>query len=357
MKSDGVDALWAPLVDHGSSWCAPNIHADASWLDVDGEHWRVSFTQPARRNSYVVSATGQYLDYAKEELHRLPAPFVRNASRILLSLTSPMLRALDPVLILDALPLSTVLHPARSESQWAHALRATREAHPGYPIVVRSLDHVTGDRTLTQLRSLGLSLMPSRLVFHQDPRNDEFWTTRNLLNDIALIRRVPLACRALAPEDAEQIAALYWMLYGQKHSRLNPQLSPAWMAHGMASHALRGEGIEDDGRLVAVYLSYCVEGVMTNPVFGYDISLPQSLGLYRRLSVMALQAARRHGVLLHASSGAPSFKATRGGIPAIEYLAVDLSGARGLQRLAWQGALRVAQSIGPHMLRHTLLTR
>lgn len=357
MKSDGVDALWAPLVDHGSRWCAPNIHADARWLDVDGERWRLSFTQPASRNSYVVSATGQYLDYAREELHRLPAPFVRNASRVLLSVAAPMLRALDPVLILDALPLSTVLHPARSESQWARALRATRAAHPGYPILVRSLDNVTGDRTLTQLRSLGLSLMPSRLVFHQDPRTTDFWTARNLRKDTALMERAPLACRALAPTDAEQIAALYWMLYGQKHSRLNPQLSAAWMAHGMASHALRGEGIEYNGRLVAVYLSYGVEGVMTNPVFGYDTSLPRALGLYRRLSVMALRAARQQGMLLHASSGAPGFKATRGGIPAIEYLAVDLSGARHLQRLAWQGALRVAQSIGPQMLRHTLPTR
>jgi hypothetical protein len=345
------DGLWTPLVEQGSRWCAPNVHADARWLDADGVRWRVAVTHVTPRNSYVVSATGQYLDYAMEETRRIPSTIGRSAGRTMLATLSPLLRALDPVVILDALPVSTVLHAHRSLDNWSRAFEAARREWPNLPILVRSLDAVTSASTLDAMRSLRLSLVPSRLVFHQDPRAEAFWHIRNVRHDVSLHQREPLECRALRDVDAAHVQRLYWMLYGGKHSRLNPEFTASWLAHGMATGLLEGEGVLLHGRLVAAYLSYAVNGVMTNPVFGYDTSLPQSLGLYRRLGVLALQAARRKGHILHASSGAPAFKATRGGVPAIEYHAVQLRGVRGTQRVAWESMIRIAQVVGPTLLR------
>jgi hypothetical protein len=196
-----------------------------------------------------------------------------------------------------------------------------------------------------------MRLMPSRLVFHQDPCTTAFWRIRNVRHDCDLAAREPMEARALTVEDSEVIAMLYWQLYGDKHSTLNPQFTSAWLAHGMACGVLRGEGLVHDGRLVAAYLSYCVEDMMTNPVFGYDTALPQALGLYRRLSVLTMQAARANGHRLHASSGAPGFKASRGGVATLEYHAIDLHTVRGAARLAWETAYRVASSLGTTMLR------
>lgn len=346
-----LDTLWEPLVAHGAGWCAGNIHADVGWLEVGRDRWRVAVTRPIARNCYVVSATGQYLDYATEEIRRLPSAMLRGLSHASLLPLAPMLRRLDPIVVLDALPVSTVLHASRSPSQWAAAVDRAREAFPGVPIVVRSLDERACPEALECLPDAGMTLLPSRLVFHQDPRASAFWTIRNVRHDVQLAREKPLESRPLVVEDSHEIAALYWQLYGEKHSELNPRFTAAWLAHGIASGVLRGAGLMHDGRLAAAYLSYTVEDVMTNPVFGYDTMLPQQLGLYRRLSVLTMQDARARGVRIHASSGAPGFKASRGGEATIEYHAVDLRGVRGAQRVAWETTLRVSNAIAPRMLR------
>jgi hypothetical protein len=347
----GPDALWAPLVAHGTQWCASNVHAEARWLDTSDGRWRVSLTTRMPRNSYVVSATGQYLDYALEEVRRLPSALERGVSRGALAFVAPVLRALDPVVMLDALPLSTVLHPTRTAAQWRAGIEAAREQYPGVPVVIRSLDAVACPDALDIVSKLGLHLIPSRLVFHQNPTHDAFWHIRNIRNDLAMIAAAPMEQRELEARDAPAIARLYWQLYIEKHSHLNPAFSVEWLALGMTAGVLRGAGLIHDGRLAAAYLSYSVENTMTNPVFGYDTTLPQQLGLYRRLSVLTMQDARKRGLRLHASSGAPGFKASRGGAPALEYHAVDLRSVRGAQRAAWRFTIGVAKTIGPRLLR------
>ncbi len=345
------DALWAPIVMHGMPWCAPNVHARVQWLPVGGAVWRVSITTPTPRNSYVVSATGQYLDYAVEELRRLPTAVQRWMAGAAWRPLAPMLRSLDPVVMLDALPVSTILHARRSEYEWRDGIEAARAAFPGMPIVVRSLDDIACPEARVSLNRAGLEFIPSRLVFHQDPRQSAFWRIRNIRNDLAMIAAAPLRVHALSPADAPRIAALYWQLYGEKHSLLNPHFTVEWLAHGMDSGVLRGAGLMHDGRLAAAYMSYTMENMMTNPVFGYDTTLPQQLGLYRRLSVLTMQDARDRRLRLHASSGAPGFKASRGGVPTLEHHAVDLRTVTGAQRAAWRVTLRVSRAIGPQLLR------
>jgi len=63
-------------------------------------------------------------------------------------------------------------------------------------------------------------------------------------------------------------------------------------------------------------------GVMTQPFFGYDTTLPQKIGLYRLLTMVTLLEGMEHGLMVHASAGVGPFKKLRGGMPVIEYNAV-----------------------------------
>ena len=177
------------------------------------------------------------------------------------------------------------------------------------------------------------------------------WHIRNVRHDVAHATKSPIETRALRKTDCERIVELYWLLYGHKHSTLSPRFSQEWLAHGMKHGVLHGDGILHDGRLASAYLAYCVEDVMTNPVFGYDTALPQQLGLYRRLSLLTMQSARARGQRLHTSSGAPGFKSSRGGISTVEYHAVDRRSVRGIQRAAWLLLLRVSRTVAPSLLR------
>ena len=64
------------------------------------------------------------------------------------------------------------------------------------------------------------------------------------------------------------------------------------------------------------------DDTMTAPIVGYETSLPQALGLYRRLMALAARRARAGRLLLNMSAGAAAFKRNRGGVAAIEYSAV-----------------------------------
>jgi hypothetical protein len=348
---DLLDILWDPLVQEGSTWCAANVQTHAGWLPVGSERWPVALTTPVVRNSYVVSMIGHFLDYGAEERRRLESPVLRGSVRAMVAALRPLLLQLEPVLVLDALPLSTVLRPTHSRETWAMAFAAARMHAPGVPTVVRSVDESHNRETMAIFQELGLRRVVSRLVFHQDPRDPVFWRARNLQHDLAMIRERPLPWRPLIADDALDVAHLYWQLYGQKHSTLNPEYSANWIEHAVAHGALFGEALEIDGRMAACYLSYRVNDAMTNPIFGYDLRLPIDLGLYRRLSVRVLEVARDLGCRLHASSGAPAFKQTRGGVPALESFYVDLGGVHGGQRTAWLALSALSRVIGPRILR------
>jgi hypothetical protein len=63
-------------------------------------------------------------------------------------------------------------------------------------------------------------------------------------------------------------------------------------------------------------------GAMTQPLFGYDTSLPLEEGLYRLLTLVTLQEGVKRGLLVHASGGVGKFKKVRGGESVTEYNAV-----------------------------------
>ena len=66
-------------------------------------------------------------------------------------------------------------------------------------------------------------------------------------------------------------------------------------------------------------------GAMTQPLFGYDTSLPQEEGLYRLLTLITLQEGVQRNLLVHASGGVGKFKKVRGGKSVTEYNAVFTS--------------------------------
>lgn len=122
--------------------------------------------------------------------------------------------------------------------------------------------------------------------------------------------------------DIPRIVELYKMLYLDKYSEDNPQFTERYISLAMRAGILSVYGLRKDGRLDAVMGYYCRNGMMTTPLFGYDTSLPQSLGLYRMLSACLLRQSADNGHLLHESAGAAEFKRNRGAAADMEYSAV-----------------------------------
>jgi hypothetical protein len=87
---------------------------------------------------------------------------------------------------------------------------------------------------------------------------------------------------------------------------------------------------------------------MTQPLFGYDTSLPMDEGLYRLLTLVTLQEGVRRGLLVHASGGVGKFKKVRGGESVTEYNAVYTKHLPKRRRLPWKLIGRISDVMIPY---------
>jgi hypothetical protein len=96
------------------------------------------------------------------------------------------------------------------------------------------------------------------------------------------------------------------------------------------------KALRHNGRLDAIMGYFVRNGLMTQPLFGYDANLPQKDGLYRILSLLTIQEGLSRGLRVHASAGVGKFKKLRGGRSAIEYNAVYHGHLPARQQIPWK---------------------
>ncbi|MBI5952498.1 MAG: hypothetical protein HY865_12645 [Chloroflexi bacterium] len=108
----------------------------------------------------------------------------------------------------------------------------------------------------------------------------------------------------------------------QKYSYYNPQFTFDFLKLARDAETLHMYGLKKDGLLNAIMGFFVRNGAMTQPLFGYDTSLPLAEGLYRLLTLVTLQEGVKRGLLVHASGGVGKFKKVRGGESVTEYNAV-----------------------------------
>jgi hypothetical protein len=89
-------------------------------------------------------------------------------------------------------------------------------------------------------------------------------------------------------------------------------------------------------------------GVMTQPLFGYDTRLPQAEGLYRLLTLITLQEGLQRNLLVHASGGVGKFKKIRGGKSVIEYNAVFARHLPRKRQMPWKLLKKIGELAIPY---------
>jgi len=199
------------------------------------------------------------------------------------------------------------------------------ERWPDHAVWFRSLNHEQHADWIAALAAAGFELIPTRQVYLF--RDLKAMRRQNLRHDLALWRKTPLqrvAHEDFSEADFARAEALYAQLYLDKYSRLNPQYTAAFLRAWHRAGLLTLSGFRDgEGVLQAVVGQFVQGGVSTAPIVGYNTALPQRLGLYRLLMAQVMLGAMEQDSVLNLSAGAAGFKRLRGGVPAIEYSAVQ----------------------------------
>jgi hypothetical protein len=346
-----AQAWFGPLLEHGSTFAADNLRTELSFLQVENLEFPLSCNDHDWDNSWVCSPWTHYISCGQEETERYAPGWAAKLLRPLWrSLGGWLQRAeFNRVVMVNNWLLSTVPWPAWSAVELPALLRTLTERWPNHAVVLRSLNAQESAPLLLALSAAGALIIPSRQVWWFPPESAVVAASRDFRKDVKLLQREDLqlvAHEELVPEDFGKLRQLYAQLYLEKYSTNNQRFTIEWLQHLHQTNLLHFTALrQPGGNFVGVEAYAQHHGILTSPVVGYDLSLPQTLGLYRRLAVIPLLASRRLGMPLNMSAGVGKFKAARGGIPTMEYMAVLAGHLPPKRQRPWQAIQQVSEHL------------
>lgn len=334
----------APALAHAIWLLSARSRGGKHWLtNVNCEFQSITIAQqiepvsvqhtPGSNQSYVVSPRSAWINYAKEEANKRVPARLNWLSKLLgdciffpLSL---LLHAcgLDSAVSVGNRLISTNLYPDWSFLEIQNLTEELVCDYPNYPLVFRNVCPQVNPHFYNYLQKLGWSLIPARLIYLCDPQDPAVWKHNHVKKDARLLAGNDI--EILTPDqikisDLPRMRSLFREVFIHKHSSLNPDFTLEFFEFCLESGFINLYGLRHEGKIVGVLGIYEYKGNnwITTPLIGYDTTLQQELGLYRRLMALLLQIAKQKNKHLHYSSGASQFKQARGGLAYLEYTAI-----------------------------------
>jgi len=304
-----------------------NIHnTQLMAVKIDDVILPITITDFHPHNTYTVSPYSHYVSYGGlEEVKHLNSPLAEVMVKAVMKPVGWYFRysELDKVVFVNNYLLSTNLYPVVSSEQLSVISKALIEWFPDRAIIFRSVDQKKNPHIYQTLEELGYDLVLSRQVWYMDPVAS--LKTRQCKEDLRVLKKNGydvVSGKDLSDDELHRAVQLYDLLYLQKYSYYNPQFTFEFLKLARDEDTLHMYGLKKDGQLNAIMGFFVRNGAMTQPLFGYDTSLPLEEGLYRLLTLVTLQEGVKRGLLVHASGGVGKFKKVRGGESVTEYNAV-----------------------------------
>lgn len=336
-----------------------NLKAKIETFDVAGRVFPLTLNDADDApNCYICCPTSAYIDYAMDETRNFAAhPLLRRALHALIGACAPLVRAsgLDHQAQVNNWLYSTNPVPPLDRPTVA-ALRANLiERFPDRTIVIRSLNDIADPATIAALKAEGFRMLAARQIYIFADRSAAPAMTRDMKRDRARLRATQferIGNDDFAEADYTRAAQLYTMLYLDKYTPLNPHYTARYIAEMHRCGIIRLAGLRrPGGELVAVTGLFENGITLTQPIVGYDTSLPVGEGLYRMMMAMAQDHATARGLFFNMSAGAAGFKRRRGAVAAIEFNAVFAGHLPRRRRVAIRVMETVLALVGIPLLR------
>lgn len=356
-----IPEFYGCFLQKGSEALAVNVKTTLELIKIDDKYLPLTINDTEWENSYVVSPYG-IIPYVEEEMKRHRFVFLKWIFWPILAVIKKILKtcAVNRVVMINNHLLSTNLYPKLSSKEVQKVHDYILRKYPDHTLIFRSLNRCLEGQLMRNLKQLGYGFITNRSIylFSYDEIKDKGIVRRRIKRDGALLEKNGVKIIShdeFSESDALDIKNLYDLLYLKKYSYQNPQFTEEFFRLAITRKTFHLTGISHQGKLVGVIGSFKRKGVITFPIVGYDMSYPQSFGLYRMLSYLMLEEAKEGNFRLHMSSGVGEFKRGRGGVQEIESMAVYVSHLPFYRRLPWKAFSVLLNSFGEKIvLRHEL---
>lgn len=346
-----------PFIQQKTSHWMSNIETQMYLFKTATQIFPLTVNQTEYKNSYVCSPYTTYISYAKEELYTLKQPILEKGLACLITSLGQFFKwaRVNQAVHVNNWLLSTNLYPAWEGEDLLEITPFLLQKFPQHLLIFRSLNRYTNEALYAPFERAGYKMIPSRQVYIFDARKENYLNRPNTKWDLKLLEKKDYTLvfhESFREADFSRMEWLYRRLYLDKYSYLNPQFTEAYLRLCHQKNLLQMYGLRSkEGELEAILGYFCRNGVLTVPLVGYNTSLPQKEGLYRRLMALALREAFEKKQVLNLSSGASHFKILRGGVGIIEHSAVYEQHLPFFRRLPWGMLKIILDSIGVPLMK------
>ena len=316
-----------PMIQNGVQKYIKNVKTKLYLLKLDDILLPININDAEYENSYVSSLYTHYISYTITELKELKNIFLERIFRFLLSAIGIFLKIgkINKVVYVNNWFLPTNLYLDLTKKQLSEITSFFKKNFSNHTIIFRSVNASTNPSVFDGLKDLNYHFIGSRQVYlfgknHLDELKGK--EKNKVSHDIRLLEDSDYLLKTIIPKNYTRAVDLYNQLYLEKYSYLNPQFSEDFIKLTNEKKLIHYFALQKGNSLDGIMGYFYRNAVITTPIVGYKMSIPQEVGLYKMIMAKTILEGNKNNATINMSSGASSFKIYRGSIPAIEYTAV-----------------------------------
>lgn len=345
-----------PMIKKGARHFIDNTDTEVIAIKIDDMVFPATINNAEYENSYVCSPYTLYVNCGFEKVNTIQNKFLRNFCLFFLNFFKRTMQSgkINKVIFVNNWLFTTNLYPEITEDQIQAIKEALIEKYPDHAIAFRSLTQYDNASSLPLFTKHRFDLIACRPVYFLDTKKEEPFKARMFKSDLKILKNSPyqvIQNEEITKEDYGRILELYRQLYVSKYTKYSPQLNLNFIELAVQNRILSMRALKKDGKIDAVMGYFCRNGVATSPIFGYDTSLPQDVGLYRIISTVLTLEAKEQGLVVNQSAGASSYKKLRRAEGDIEYTAVYSRHLPFYRRLPWVVIRSVVNGVGLRVMK------
>ncbi len=336
----GRSSLSEKLLREGFLPFVTNIKTEEIVIQFSGRSLIGTVNDKEYDNTPICSPINLFCRYPKQRMKKIKGIWLKYFIMACTSGLSLIYRGakINKVVQVNNKPADAIAYPKLTREEVKNCKKNLLAHFPDHSIIFPRIDKATSPELIGYLLEEGFWLVPTKTshIYHPDGRQFKRSHTKR---DFALLKKQPYTFvphEELFENDLERIHELYLMLFIEKHTRENPDLTLNFFKESHKHEWYRYFGIRNKQGVIDGFFAYEVQdGVMACGPLGYDTLMPQSKGLYRMLFAHSLRIARENRWLFNFGGGNETFKMNRGSFREIAYTAVYCKHLPVYRRVPW----------------------